>query len=164
MPNELAKKKDGPQYRYVAIREPMRQTDLPGLDLQLRVPFQTMDFGRDRYKLSAIVTNRDLPADKLIWWCRERCRNSEEAHALMKRDLACRGKVPIRQIWGEHRLVADDGFGVEPQLRHEKSGVGWKLGEQAFQGNPVLVDQPTGSCDGTFQRTDRSSGRGTSFQ
>jgi hypothetical protein len=40
------------------------------------------------YKLFGVVTNRELPGDAAIWWYRERCGKSEEAHAVMKHDLA----------------------------------------------------------------------------
>src|SRR5271166_3241799 len=46
-----------------------------------------------RYKLFGVVTNRTLPGDALIRWQRERCGKSEEAHAVMKDDLAG-GRLP----------------------------------------------------------------------
>ena len=52
------------------------------------LPFQTMAMKSVTYKLTGIVTNSDLPGDDLIWWYRERCGKSEEAHSIMKRDLA----------------------------------------------------------------------------
>ena len=35
-----------------------------------------------------MVTNRDIPGDKLIWWHRVRCGKGEEIHKVMKEDLA----------------------------------------------------------------------------
>ena len=35
-----------------------------------------------------IVTNRDMEGNELINWLYERCGKSEEAHAVMKEDLA----------------------------------------------------------------------------
>lgn len=93
VPAELAKKKDGLEYRYVAIREPLGQTVLPGMEDQLSLPFPTMEFESTRLKISGIVTNRDIPADELIWWQRKRCGKSEEVHAVMKEDLAG-GRLP----------------------------------------------------------------------
>ena len=86
VPNWVASHKDGPSYRFLAIREPLEQRELPGLETQL--PFPTTTFGQRRYKLFGVVTNRDLPGDKLIWWSRERCGKGEEMHAIMKEDLA----------------------------------------------------------------------------
>lgn len=92
VPNEVARTKDGPEYRFLAIRELLAQPDLPGMEQQ-DLPFQTMDFGGGRCKLFGVVTNRDLPGDELIRWHRERCGKSEEVHAVMKDDLAG-GKLP----------------------------------------------------------------------
>ena len=51
----------------------------------------TMDM--KRYKIFGIVTNRDLEGSTLITWLHERCGKSEEAHSVMKEDLAG-GKLP----------------------------------------------------------------------
>jgi len=93
VPEELARKKDGPVFRYLAIREVLEQPALPDLDQQPSLPFPTMSFGSVKYKVFGIVTNRDIPGDDLIWWYRERCGKSEEAHSIMKEDLAG-GRLP----------------------------------------------------------------------
>jgi hypothetical protein len=86
VPNWTAQHKDGPTYRFLAIRELLEQAEFPELEAQL--PFPSMTFGEKRYKLFGLVTNRDLPGDKLIWWYRERCGKGEEMHKIMKEDLA----------------------------------------------------------------------------
>jgi len=86
VPNGAATHKDGPNYRFLALRELLEQAELPGLEPQL--PFPTMTFDQKRYKLFGLVTNRDLPGDQLIWWARERCGKGEEMHKIMKEDLA----------------------------------------------------------------------------
>ncbi len=86
VPNWTAQRKDGPTYRFLAIRELLEQAEFPGLEAQL--PFPSMTFGEKRYKLFGLVTNRDLAGDKLIWWARERCGKGEEMHKIMKEDLA----------------------------------------------------------------------------
>ena len=86
VPNWTAQRKDGPNYRFLAIRELLEQAEFPGLEAQL--PFPSMIFGKQRYKLFGLVTNRDLPGDQLIWWSRERCGKGEEMHQIMKEDLA----------------------------------------------------------------------------
>lgn len=93
VPNWVGHKKHGPIYRYLAIREPLAQPALPSMDDQFALPFPTMDWGAERYKVTGIVTNRDIPGDELIWWYRGRCGKSEEAHSVMKEDLAG-GKLP----------------------------------------------------------------------
>jgi hypothetical protein len=78
-------------YRFLAIREPLRQLDLGDAG---QLPFPTEEFAaKGRFKLFGIVTNRTLPGDQVIWWLRERCGKSEEAHAVMKTDLAG-GRMP----------------------------------------------------------------------
>ncbi len=89
VPNRAGHSKNGPDYRYLAIREQLKQLELPGLEDQPCLPFPTMDFAdQRRYKLFGVVTNRDLPGEELIGWYRERCGKSEQAHAIMKDDLA----------------------------------------------------------------------------
>jgi len=88
---------NGPTYRFLALREPLAQPQLPGLETtQKELPFPTMAFGeKGRYKLFGVVTNRTLPGDELIRWHRQRCGASEMAHAVMKEDLAG-GKLPSK--------------------------------------------------------------------
>jgi hypothetical protein len=86
VPTWTALSKKGPTYRFLAIRELLTQRELPGLEAQL--PFPTTSFGETHYKPFGVVTNRDLPGDKLIWWSRERCGKGEEMHSIMKEDVA----------------------------------------------------------------------------
>jgi len=89
VPNEVGRKKGGPEYRFLAIREPLRQLELPGVESKQReLPFPTMEMSGVSYKLHGVVTNRTQRGDELIWWLRERCGKSEEAHAAMKNDFA----------------------------------------------------------------------------
>jgi len=60
---------------------------------QLDLPFPTMSFDSVKYKVTGVVTNREIAGDELIWWYRKRCGKSEEAHSVMKEDLAG-GKLP----------------------------------------------------------------------
>lgn len=55
VPNWTARSKNGPTYRFLAIRELLRQHTFPGMDVQL--PFPTMSKGEKHYKLSGVVTN-----------------------------------------------------------------------------------------------------------
>jgi hypothetical protein len=86
VPNWLARSKHGPDYRFLAIREPL---EAPCED---KLPFATCHEGR--YKLFGLISNRwDLPGDELIRWHRQRCGDSEQAHAVLKDDLAG-GQLP----------------------------------------------------------------------
>jgi hypothetical protein len=100
VPNASAIKKDGPMYRFLAIREPLRQLELSGMQSeQSSLPFPTISYETEsdprRYKLFGVVTNRDLPGEELIAWHRMRCGKSEEVHAAMKRDLTG-GQLPSK--------------------------------------------------------------------
>ena len=86
VPDAISHSKKDPLYRYLATRCPLRQDVLPGMEGQL--PFQTMEKESLRYKIFGIVTNRDIPGEELITWHYERCGKSEEAHSIMKEDLA----------------------------------------------------------------------------
>jgi hypothetical protein len=73
-------------YRFLAIREPLRDLPLPKVE---DLPFPTQEFARTGLcKLFGVVTNRKSPGDQVIWWHRERCGKSEEVHAVVKSDLA----------------------------------------------------------------------------
>ena len=87
VPNWMGYRKNGPEYRFLAIREPLHQRELPGMDSR-QLPFPTLNIGEVRYKLTGVVTNRDLSGDDVIRWYRARCGKAEEVHAVMKNDLA----------------------------------------------------------------------------
>jgi hypothetical protein len=95
VPEWTATSKNGPAYRFIAVRELLHQQSLPGMEVQL--PFPTYYRGTQHYKLHGLVTNRDLAGDELIWWYRERCGKGEEMHAVMKNDLAG-GQFPAAQF------------------------------------------------------------------
>jgi len=98
VPNWVARKKDGPTYRFLAIREPLEQPSLPEMEKQL--PFPTMQFMDGTHKLFGVVTNRlEIAGDELIRWHRLRCGKSEEIHAVMKDDLAG-GRLPSGKFGG----------------------------------------------------------------
>jgi hypothetical protein len=52
-----------------------------------------MQVSSQRYKVFGMVTNMDWKGERLIHWQRERCGKSEEAHSVMKEDLAG-GQLP----------------------------------------------------------------------
>jgi hypothetical protein len=93
VPNAIARSKSDPVYRYLATRELLEQPELPGMERQVELPFPTMTMEKRRYKIFGIVTNRDLKGNELINWLHKRCGKSEEAHSIMKEDLAG-GKLP----------------------------------------------------------------------
>ena len=92
VPEGAARKKDDPDYRFIAVREALAQQPLPGMASQLTLPFQTVDLdgegGSKTYKLFGLVTNLDWPGGKIVRWLNARCGKSEEVHAVQKEDLA----------------------------------------------------------------------------
>lgn len=91
VPNWAGHSRMRADYRFLAIREPLRQLAL-GDEAQL--PFPTQEFGhKGIYKLFGVVTNLKTSGDQVIWWLRERCGKSEEVHSVMKSDLAG-GQLP----------------------------------------------------------------------
>jgi hypothetical protein len=93
VPNQMGHSKGGPEYRYLALREPLRQLELPGMTEQRELPFPSLEMKRRNYKLFGIVTNMDWQGHRLIHWQHERCGKSEEVHKVMKEDLAG-GQLP----------------------------------------------------------------------
>ena len=100
VPNAISRSKKDPIYRYLATRELLEQPELPGMEGQVELAFPTMSMEKKRYKIFGIVTNRDLEGSELINWLHKRCGKSEEAHLMMKEDLAG-GKLPS-SAYGEN--------------------------------------------------------------
>ena len=102
VPNELCHSKKAPEYRYVAKRELIEeQQSLPGMEEpELDFDFPTMQVSKRKYKVFGIVSNikeDKMDGEALITWLHERCGKSEEAHSVMKEDLAG-GKFPMQQF------------------------------------------------------------------
>lgn len=126
VPNWAGHSKNGPAYRFVAIREPIRQFDLPGVVEEQQLPFPTMESAGVRHKLFGVVTNRDISGDDLIHWHRDRCGKSEEAHAVMKHDLAGgrlpSGKFGANAAWWAMMLIA---FNLNVIMKKHALGGPW---------------------------------------
>ena len=127
VPNEVGHKKGGPAYRFLAIREPLRQLERPGVEQkQQALPFPVIEQGGVKYKLFGVVTNLELPGDEVIWWLRERCGKSEEAHSIMKSDLAG-GTLPsglfgANAAWWQMMILA---FNINAAMKHLVLGGTW---------------------------------------
>lgn len=89
VPNKIGHSKKGPEYRYLASREELKQRELPGMEKSdQEYLFPVMQIKGRRYKVFGIVTNMDWGGQELITWLYERCGKSEEAHSAMKTDFA----------------------------------------------------------------------------
>jgi hypothetical protein len=95
VPNEISRSKKGPDYRYLGIRELVRQKELPGMEevCQKSLPFPNMKINGNRYKLSGVATNMNWYGECIIHWYRERCGNSEHVHGEMKESFGG-GQLP----------------------------------------------------------------------
>jgi len=131
VPSWVGRKKHGPEYRFLATREPLRQLELPGVEKEQReFTFPTMEFDRGgkkvSYKVFGAVTNRDLPGDGLIRWLRKRCGYSEQIHAVMKDDLAGgrmpSGKFGVNAAWWQVMVLA---LNLSEVMKRLVLGEGW---------------------------------------
>jgi hypothetical protein len=94
VPNWAGHSKKNPDYRFLAIREPLRQQlSLPGHEAGEGESESIATPSGEGYKIRGIVTNRSEDGNEVIQWYRQRCGKSEEVHAVMKEDLAG-GKLP----------------------------------------------------------------------
>ncbi len=111
-------------YRFLAIREPLRQLALGD---EAKLPFPTPAFGRKGVdKLFGVVTNRKDCGDDVIWWLRERCGKSEEVHSAMKSDLAG-GQMPsglfgANAAWWALTILA---FNLNAAMKRLALGESW---------------------------------------
>ena len=127
VPNWIGHKKNSPEYRFIAIRKLLRKPPMPGMEahLQLSVPVMEMS-GRGWYKVTALVTNRGLPGDKLIGWYRQRCGKGEEVHGVLKEDLAG-GRLPSG-LFGDNAAwwaIAVLAFNLNSALKRLALGPEW---------------------------------------
>ena len=158
VPSKSATTKKGEPYRYIAIRERMKQPHLPGMG---SLPFQTIAFDETQYKLFGIVTNMDWEGGKLIDWHHKRCGKSEEAHAVMKEDLAG-GKLPSGKFgenaaWWWIMVLAHNLNAAMKRL-----GPSWLVDSKEDESDPLPPDQSSRKGHGTCTRTDRSPFRESS--
>ncbi len=93
VPNAIGHSRNSPEYRYIAIREPLEQRVLPGMEQEMLFSFPTLSMKDKNYKLLGIVTNMEMEGEAFVHWYHKRCGKSEEAHGVIKNDLAG-GKLP----------------------------------------------------------------------
>ena len=102
--NWIAYSNKNPHYRFLAVREPVRNPRLPGMedepDSDMTSTIMSMSglepdlsLSKEWYKVSGVATNRTLWGDGLLRWYRERCGKSEEVHGILKRGLTA-GRLP----------------------------------------------------------------------
>src|SRR4030067_3742814 len=105
----------------------MGSMELPGMESsQQSFPFPTFHVSLQRYKLFGLVTNMNWEGEKLVHWHRERCGKSEQAHAVMKEDLAG-GRLPSGSFgenaaWWQIMVLA---LNLNTLFKREALGEGW---------------------------------------
>lgn len=97
-PNSLSSSKNGPEYRFIAIREPLSGVGhvetAQGLlftdeDDSRFESLHPMSMNGKVYKIFALVTGDILtPPEEIVSWYRGRCGKSEEVHRILKSELA----------------------------------------------------------------------------
>jgi len=93
----------------------------------LSLPFPAMELAdKGWHKVFGVVTNRHLAGAELIWWYRQRCGKSEEAHGVMKDDLAA-GKLPsglfgVNAAWWAIAVLA---FNLNSAMKRLVLGKEW---------------------------------------
>lgn len=131
VPGATARKKDDPDYRFIAVREALAQQPLPEMASQLRLPLQTVDLdgegGVRTYKLFGLVTNLDWSGGQIVRWMNARCGKSEEVHAVQKEDLAG-GTLPSGSFgenaaWWQMMVLA---FNLSVIMKRLVLGDGWE--------------------------------------
>jgi len=129
VPNRIGHSKNGPAYRYLAKRQLLNsQRQLPGVgQSDVDLPFPTMMIKQSRYKVLGVVTNMDWDGEELLHWHHKRCGKSEEAHSVMKEDLAG-GKLPsadfgVNAAWWWIMILA---LNLNNQLKTLALGEEWK--------------------------------------
>src|SRR5208337_3855556 len=156
VPNWAGHSRNRADYRFLAIREPLRQLALGD---EAKLPFSTQAFGpKGVYKLFAVVTNRMGAGEGVIWWLRERCGKSEEVHSATKSDLAGRTDA-LWAVRRQRRLVGADDPGVQSKRRDEASRAGREMGGQTHEGAALPSDRPARTGGQPRPPADHSSGR-----
>ena len=98
VPNSLCNSKKAPDYRFIAIREEISETDPPEMrqmmldlgdvgDNPISAVHPTL-MNVKIYKVFALVTNLEWTAEEIVKWQRKRCGKSEELHRVLKDELA----------------------------------------------------------------------------
>jgi hypothetical protein len=132
VPSEIGHSKNDPVYHYLATREALAQQELSGMELRDDAfPFPVMRMQNCRYKIFGITTNMNWSGQELIPWLNARCGKSEEAHAVMKHDLAG-GRVPSGSFgenaaWWWIMIVAHNLHVLMKRLVLDESWAGKRL-------------------------------------
>jgi hypothetical protein len=128
VPSFVCGSKTGMEFRYFVTRQLLSERVLPGLEANKVLPFPVLEFNRKQYKVFGVVTNGDGEGSEIIRWHDERCGKSEEAHAILKHDLAGgrfpSGKFGANAAWWWFAVLA---FNLQSIMGRVALGDGWRF-------------------------------------
>jgi len=78
VPNAVARSKNDPVLRYLAIRELLEQPELPGMEGGVKLPFPAMSMEKKRLRFLGSSQTGIWKGSELINWLHKRCGKSEE--------------------------------------------------------------------------------------
>ena len=135
--------KNSPDYRFIAIREPLRNPQL--FDVE-DLPVPTMQMGDGRwYKVTGVVTNRQGGGGAF---------GAERG--------PCGGQASIGEVRVERRVVGHSDVGVQSELGDEAAGAGRRVGEQASEGGALRGHLHCRTSGQTREEADHPPHEGTS--
>src|SRR5690625_4196819 len=153
VPSWVGYSKKRADYRFLVIREPLRQLDLGDTD---QLPFATEEFAaKGRYKLFAVVTNRTLA------WRRgdlvaARALRQERGSPFCHEGRSGRWPDAVGAVRGQCCLVGDHDPRPQPQCSDEAAGPRIGLAYQADEGGTLPPDQPAGARGAPCPPVDRA--------
>lgn len=133
VPSWVGHSKKSPEYRYIAMREQLKQLTIPEAKIPKSYPFPTYeDHDHVTYKLFGVVTNweyEEKSGNEVITWYRQRCGQSEKVHSAQKRDLAG-GTLPSSDFganaaWWQLMVISYNLNAIMKRLVLEPVEEGW---------------------------------------
>lgn len=119
-PSWVVKRPKKEKYRFITIREPIGQPELPNL-LEPKYPFPTVVLeNNQRYKIYVIITNKEGSAEDIIKEYYGRSGASEHIHSELKSDL-CGGKLPSKDFgsnaaWWQIAIISSNLISIMKNL------------------------------------------------
>jgi hypothetical protein len=137
VPNWAGYSRKRADYRFLAIREPLRQLPLGDT---AELPFPTQAFaGKGTCKLFGVVTNLRTAGDQVIWWLR--AERQERGGPFGTEDRPGRRTTAIGAVRRQRRMVGFGEPGPQSERRDEAAGAWQGLGDKAHEGDALPSDR-----------------------
>jgi hypothetical protein len=120
VPDWVVERPKEEKYRFITIREPIGQPELPNLP-DPKYPFPTVVLeNNQRYKIYVIITNKEGSAEDIINEYYGRSGASEHIHSELKSDL-CGGKLPSKDFgsnaaWWQIAIISSNLISIMKNL------------------------------------------------